>query len=83
MNKPMRRNQTLNTDSRQRDIAFFRERERERELALEKTKRLRELRFTKEAAEREEAARVAAEKPVAPKRKRRPAEQEQQLEDAV
>jgi len=82
MNKPMRRDPQPKTDSRQRDIVFFKERERERELALEKTKRLRDLRLAKEAAAREEAAQLAAEKPAPPKRKRR-AVAPLELEEAV
>jgi hypothetical protein len=71
MSKPLRRDQKLHADSTQRDVIFFRERERERVLAIEKTTRLRDLRMAKEAAEREVALRVAAEKAAQPKRKRR------------
>jgi hypothetical protein len=73
MSKPLRRDQKLHADSTQRDIIFFRERERERTLAVEKTNRLRDLRMAKEAAEREAAQVVAAEKALQPKRKRRTA----------
>jgi peptidoglycan hydrolase CwlO-like protein len=72
MSKPLRRDQKLHADSTQRDVLFFRERERERVLAAEKTSRLRDLRLAKEAAEREAAAIAAANKPAAPKRKRKP-----------
>jgi len=71
MSKPLRRDQKLHADSTQRDVLFFRERERERVLAVEKTTRLRSLRMAKEAADREAAAIAAAAKPPAPKRKRR------------
>lgn len=73
MSKPLRRDQKLHADSTQRDIIFFRERERERTLAVEKTNRLRDLRMAKEAAEREAAQVAAAEKALQPKRKRRAA----------
>lgn len=73
MSKPLRRDQKLHADSTQRDIIFFRERERERTLAVEKTNRLRDLRMAKEAAEREAAQAAAAEKALLPKRKRRTA----------
>lgn len=77
MSKPLRRDQKLHADSTQRDIIFFRERERERVLAIEKTTRLRDLRMAKEAAEREVAQRVAAEKAAQPKRKRRTVDEQQ------
>ena len=87
MSKPLRRDQELHADSTQRDVIFFRERERERVLAIEKTTRLRDLRMAKEAAEREVALRVAAEKAAQPKRKRRTVQdkitQDQQAEKAA
>jgi len=70
MSKPGRRENRLHTDSALRDAAFFRERERERTIALEKTQRLRELRLAKEALEREAAEREAGAKPARMKSRR-------------
>ncbi len=64
MTKLGKREKRLHADSTLRDAAFFREREKERALALEKTHRLRELRLAKEALERD-----AADKAVQSKRK--------------
>ena len=77
MNKLGRRDQRLQADSTKRDTAFFRERERERTVAAEKTARLRGLRMAKEATEREAAAvaaaQAAADKAAAPKRRKKAA----------
>ncbi|MSO98816.1 MAG: hypothetical protein EXR11_11465 [Rhodospirillaceae bacterium] len=71
MNKIGRRERKLHADSTQRDVLFFRERERERIVNVEKTDRLRALRMAKEAAERETAEREATEKAALPKRVRK------------
>jgi hypothetical protein len=71
MSKLPKRANKLHADSTQRDAAFFRERERERNLAAEKTLRLRTLRLAKEASDREAAAAAAAAAPLVVPRKRK------------
>jgi hypothetical protein len=71
MTKPPKRAHKLHADSTQRDAAFFRERERERNVAAEKTLRLRTLRLAKEAMEREAAVAAAAAAPIVVPRKRK------------
>lgn len=68
--KPPRRDpQQARTESLKRDEAFFRAREEERRLGEEKTARLRALRLAKEATDREQAIRDAA-NAIATKKKR-------------
>ncbi|MDX2145797.1 MAG: hypothetical protein SFV19_20760 [Rhodospirillaceae bacterium] len=70
MSKMGVREHRLHASATQRDLAFFRERERERALAAEKTAGLRALRLAKEEAERA-AAQAAAEQALLNKPKRR------------
>jgi len=70
MSKLGRRDQKLHASSTQRDLIFFRERERERAAGAEKSAALRVLRLAKEAKERAAAEQAAAEKASQPKPKR-------------
>jgi hypothetical protein len=74
MSKMGARELRLHASATQRDIAFFRERAREREAAAAKTAALRALRLAKEDAERGARQPAAdAAKPKRPARKRRAA----------